>query len=393
MILVTQKLQGRNKYVPLVAVLCALCILPAKQIFKSKSLGDLSTRIDNDIECELFSQGLSQFSSALKEDPEENGLRVWTLDGRPRFPLWQFPGFTSHLMRHAFRGKRVTLLGDSTLHYMMRWIHAVFNTTDTEMDQFQKMNLSQANDILNPEGHQWVGLSLEDSAEVRLVDGTHIRWLGYRGSDVGTEVCEFENIWREILNEGPDILVANFGLHWLHLIGGGREIQPCYISWWLDYEKWLDQVIETAEKAGTQLVLFKTTNLLCSDKYEGEYYLGAQDYDRHEKSALDECYKTIRNMAMPDDFVLSDESIATYCEKAALVDHSVMNLNHRLVEYVHKLNTKRSPQQSHLTVAIYNDHDIQSCKFTEQGDGRHYHPLNLMRIRLLSNMIQCLYPR
>ncbi len=33
---------------------------------------------------------------------------------------------------------------------------------------------------------------------------------------------------------------------------------------------------------------------------------------------------------------------------------------------------------------------IQSCNYTEVGDGRHYHPLNLVRIRLLANMIDCL---
>ena len=42
---------------------------------------------------------------------------------------------------------------------------------------------------------------------------------------------------------------------------------------------------------------------------------------------------------------------------------------------------------SNLKIGIYDDSVIQSCDYTEVLDGRHYLPLNLVRIRLLANIL------
>ena len=38
-------------------------------------------------------------------------------------------------------------------------------------------------------------------------------------------------------------------------------------------------------------------------------------------------------------------------------------------------------------VVLFNDTAIQACRYTGASDGRHYHPLNTVRIRLLANLI------
>jgi len=45
---------------------------------------------------------------------------------------------------------------------------------------------------------------------------------------------------------------------------------------------------------------------------------------------------------------------------------------------------------SGMRIVVFNDHDVLTMNYTERADGRHYHPLNLMRIRLLGNYLRCL---
>ena len=392
-LLVTQHLQGRNKYAPFVVALLVVFLLPVRIMLRSKSFGDSAldgSRIDNSIVCDSFPEGIFQFMNALSRDPEKNALRPWTLDGRPKFVEWRYPGFSSKLLHSAFRKKRVTLFGDSSLHFMMRWLQKLSQTSDEDIDKLQSMDLSEANEWLNPDALHHVGFFEDSKSGVQFNDGTHIYWAGYRGGDVGEDACQFDELWEKIARHKPDVLVANFGLHWLHLINGGRDVPLCYVQWWLDYEKWLEQVVKVADSIGTKLLLFKTTNFICTDKFWGDYAVSAPNYEIQDRDTLEACYKYIHNLPLPDDYFLSKDSVERYCERGALEEHSVKDLNHRLLEFVDKYN--KQSHQSNMTVAIYNDHDVESCEFTDDEDGRHYHPLNLMRIRLLAHVIQCLYP-
>ena len=52
-------------------------------------------------------------------------------------------------------------------------------------------------------------------------------------------------------------------------------------------------------------------------------------------------------------------------------------LNRRLVEFL------REKSYVFPREAFQHDSGLQSCPYTDISDGRHYHPLNLVRIRLL----------
>jgi len=51
---------------------------------------------------------------------------------------------------------------------------------------------------------------------------------------------------------------------------------------------------------------------------------------------------------------------------------------------------RAGPSSIGMSNSVFNDYDVESCEFTKQSDGRHYHPLNLLRIRLLGHMLSCM---
>jgi len=46
---------------------------------------------------------------------------------------------------------------------------------------------------------------------------TYVEWLGLVGAGEA-ELCEFSHIWERIAFIRPNILVFNFGLHWLNFV-------------------------------------------------------------------------------------------------------------------------------------------------------------------------------
>ena len=305
------------------------------------------------------------------------------------------------------------------------------SSNNNEVDDLMNMDMTQANELVshyhyNPddeenavnvvdsvEYHQ-VGWSNVAPPEVRLADGTVVVWGGFRGSP-GETACHFDSVWKRVLDGKPQILVVNFGLHWLHLMGAGRDVPLCYVEAWLTYEDWLQSIVDMARASGSvKLLLFKTTNYICEELFWGSYADGAALYKeggKHVEKARQRCHHLIQQLVRDNTAgnglrldMLGGENITRYCSKAVFDEYGVKDLNHRLLEFLQK-QQKRQPKgkleqsttanrtnvNDDMTIAIFNDHDIQSCAYSEPNDGRHYHPLNLMRIRLLANTIQCLY--
>jgi hypothetical protein len=418
-------------------LLCIVCIFPTRLFWKSRkwrfpalvSGSDRdsafvnnnnnnnhhinSSPINTTAECDYFPEALSQFTNALHDRAESTALRDWSLSnkGHRNYPAWQFPGLSGPLLEKTLRGKTVVLLGDSTLFFMMRWIQTLlYNTTQATLDHLLRMDMTAGNHAVNPNGEDQLGWLDETAPEVQLEDGTHFVWIGHRGGDLtGDEVCQFDDIWARIRQLQPDILVVNFGLHWLHLIadqGHGRSVPLCAVQYWLRYEQdWLHQVTQVAMKGRVKLLLFKTTNYMCIDNFGGDYSDAASLYQRQDAYTINRCERELQRKRdyyhnspgmMSSLEGLEDANLTRYCAKGVLDEYGAKDLNHRLFEFVHEYNMKNNNQQKStghdLQIAIFNDHDTQSCPYSEPDDGRHYHPLNLMRIRLLANMIQCLYP-
>lgn len=252
------------------------------------------------------------------------------------------------------------------------------------------MDLSEANTLFSPYTN---GPKTDRMGDVSLADGTYISWDGFRGN-VKYGPCHFDVIWNQLLKKRPNIIVANFGLHLLHLYAGGREPPVCFMQLWLNYESWLDEAVAIAEEVGAKLLLFKTTNLMCTEKFVDQYAISAPLFEQGDSATLNKCYYQVQQLINQDrsgnakSFNVTVDKIKEYCRHGAFINHGVTYLNDRLFQHVKELQHHSSPN---LTIAIYNDHDVESCNYTSIPDGRHYHPLNLVRIRLLANMIQCLW--
>jgi hypothetical protein len=399
-------------------LLCIVCIFPTRLFWKSRKWRFPSlvsgkeaikgTLINTTAVCDYFPEALFQFTNALHDRAESTALRDWTLanKGHKKYPAWQFPGLSGPLLHKTLRGKKIVLVGDSTIFYMMRWIQTLLlNTTQATLDHLLQMDMAAGNHAVNPNAEDQLGWANETPPEIQLEDGTHIVWTGHRG-DPGDKVCQFDAIWARIRLLQPDILVVNFGLHWLHLIaeqGRGRSVPLCAVQYWLHYEQdWLHQVTKVALKSHVKLLLFKTTNYMCIDNFWGDYSDAVAWYQRQDAYAINRCERELQRKRdyyhnspeMVSSFVgLDDANLTRYCEKGVFDEYGAKDLNHRIFEFVQEYNSKNNQlKSSGLQMAVFNDHDTQSCTYSEPNDGRHYHPLNLMRIRLLANVIQCLYP-
>ncbi|CAB9519951.1 Cyclin-Dependent Kinase [Seminavis robusta] len=424
---VPQVPQSRKQYLHYgLVLLCIACILPTRLFWKSHKWRFPSlykqqppqdkhskTSINTTAECRYFPEALAQFVRDLQERPEQTALRDWVLPNKKhrKYPSWHFPGLSSPLLDQTIRGKRMVLLGDSTLFYLTRWMQTLLQNTTQQSPRVVDhlllgMDMTKGNYAVNPDMDVQLGWDNSTLAKVQLQDGTHIQWLGHRGgSDPQEEdqVCQFDGIFRQIRQIQPDILVANFGLHWLHLIASdpehGRTVPLCAVQYWLDYQSaWLEQVTQVAQDSQVKLLLFKTTNFMCIDNFWGDYSDAVALYQRQDPYAISRCERTLQRLRDGHDnkhrgetSILGDANLTRYCQKGVFDEWGVKDLNHRVLEYVHQYN-QNNYKDTDMKVAVFNDHDIQSCAYSEPNDGRHYHPLNLMRLRLLANVIQCQYP-
>ena len=63
----------------------------------------------------------------------------------------------------------------------------------------------------------------------------------------------------------PDVLVFNFGIHWLHSTSFGlyQPRDACVVRNWATYEAWLERIVRIAAEANITAAAFKATNRLC----------------------------------------------------------------------------------------------------------------------------------
>lgn len=369
-------------------------------------------------ECRFFPEAMFQFQNSLKEEPEITATQPWVLHTtttttgtttNKKYPTWHFPGLSHSLLKETFKGKRTLLVGDSTLFFMERWLQTLlYNKTKQDLNFLEHLNMTMANYNVNPDMDPDVGWNPDTPAHYySKQDGTVVAWDGHRGMP-GEAACHWDAVYEQITAMRPHVLVVNFGLHWLHLMQVGRDVPLCYVRAWLTYEDWLASIVLLAQEAGVKLLLFKTTNAVCTDHFWGEYSDGVTLYqNRNVEQTRAKCKRAIQAMVRDhtkmgttaatknnnDTLLYTNDNIVRYCQRAVLDEYGAKDLNLRLQEFVHNYQAKNANTNSNMTVAIFNDHDIQSCTYATLNDGRHYHPLNLMRIRMLANMIQCLYPK
>ena len=388
-------------------------------------------------DCFLFQTALAHFTQILHDDPQNHAVCAWTYqrteynrnnntvdNNHNNGATFHFSGLSSQLLREAFGDRRMALIGDSTLFYMIRWLQTLLTIkSPLVQDSLESMSMAQANLEVNPlmirDQLTWsdgappmvhkefvvpLGEETTQQQQTIIKHSYDMVWDGYRGL-AGPGGENYGILWERVRRWQPNILVVNAGLHWLHFQGAGRDAPLAHVRLWVAYEEWMKEAIRLANDCGSSLLLFKTTNRICEEKYAGIYAdavtrLAQERQGQNSTTAptfVDHCSQQLqdlqhqepRNTTVHSPRLLSKTDIVRYCREGTFDEVGVQHLNDRLFQFVRDMPPANAT--SNLTISIFNDHDVMSCNYTKATDGRHYHPLNLMRIRLLANMVQTLY--
>ena len=454
--------------------------------------GAVSKNDDEDNLTTNMALAFQALARVLRKNPETAGLRPWSWNACKEEEeestssmeeeeevvtqaIISFAGLSSDLLQTAFAGKRIAMVGDSTLFYLTRWLQTLLlKAKPEELDALQTLDLKDGNHLINPTIPALAQLGWKDTAPAEVQRAVRIPkknshdndtatiteiedsyyniiWDGYKGLGGKETLSRLDTIEARVRDMQPHVLVVNAGLHWMHLQGGGRDVTLDVVRLWLNYEDmFLERFYQVAvnnnnsHEDATRLLLFKTTNYICEAMYRGQYAETIARYKHERQYVLQQqqhpsdythtttnatsaataiidatktpmfyrCIDQLNRQVQiqyaegipPADLTL--ENITRFCLEGTFDETGVQHLNQRIRKFVEsKQQEQEKLQQQELeeeeqfkaastpttTVAIFNDHDVFSCPYSKAEDGRHYHPLNLMRIRLLANMIQALY--
>ena len=314
------------------------------------------------------SESTAAWAQNVFQDAENTAMKPWH-----KGTNWEIPPLDSALLQSAFGGRKVIILGDSTLAYTMTSLDRIMDGTKftTEsLDKFPNYTLSEANQAASSaEGN--IGGTYKD------YNNSNIIWLGYRGINMNKN-CQFQQRqFRIIRNMPPDILLANWGVH---ILFNGMNTKMCNVDDWVHYEAWLQQVVDLAVNGGTKVLLFKTTNRIC----RGLSANAKQVCEAHLAGLPAETGPEAKNVTPVEK--------EWYCKDALVADEASERLNDRLKVFVaDKAQQLATNATTNLRIAVYNDHDMMTCQYA--ADGLHFHGLQLPRIRLFAHMVNCLYPQ
>jgi len=349
-----------------------------------------------------FADRLPGLIDAVHSRPERDGLR----------PVRDFAGFDDDLTTRAFERQRIVFLGDSTLKSVSRYLKLVLDddnyfpscgniTIGTQEEppaarrqhhrDWSTMTLQEANNVMSL-------FKLGCAARSEMPAGrTFVEFTGITGSPHrgGAEerLLQAWNVTSTVYR--PTILVVNIGLHWQHFVGHGRDLDGMQVRRWVFYEEqWLQDAIDRAKRMGSvRVMLFKTVNLICSDGWYGAYSNGdkaytaalSQESTTQSRLVLRQCETRVKEIIRRDNVTLSADQVSRYCRHGLFNDHGARYLNDRMYRFI----AEHLPDDLPFKVGIFNDHDIQSCNYTQPHDGRHYFDMNMVRLRVLGNILSC----
>jgi len=327
-------------------------------------------------------------------------------DGEEGDEVVVFPGLNDkEILSRVFRNRRIILLGDSTLRIPGKnlaillsekcggrikrpWSNYILFEANLKMAQKAKscapMRIILDGKDIPPTIRS--GVPFENAT-------TLIKFLGPMFGYICRHGCEglltktLEDAWNAAFAvKEPNVLIINMGLHWQHFLGRGRDgVGGSEINAWLNYEdQWLQRAVDNASKMGVKLLLIKTNNFICEDRFVGDFANGTHHYGSRDPQVLNDTLKVCEEIASSRLPSASKEQISRYCRHGTFNDHGAMYLNRRIYDYVNRL-----PDIPDLKVGVYNTHDLQSCPYTPMKDGRHYRQLALIEVRLLANILDC----
>ncbi|KAL3762980.1 hypothetical protein ACHAWU_001127 [Discostella pseudostelligera] len=320
-------------------------------------------------------------SRHIHEDQETHGLRQCSLSLDDGVGPIDFPGLDDNLIQASFGGRRIFFMGDSTTKNLHNWLYRLLlrmhQKSPYNISLLSDMNLRDANSMVAGCGRNLV---CDDPQSNRTeLNNLHMR---LKQDDCSNKKI-YAGTYESMTDHEPEIIVANIGLWLLHFEARGRDRKVCAAENFIHYEHWLEDTLKRAEEVGAQALFFKTTNTICTDKYTGDYAKADKLYAMMDNETLLDCFNSLKANRQEDE--LSDEDIHNYCANGTFNNRGVVHLNQRLYKFVESHRNTAS-----LSLHVFDDNIIKSCEYTGRGDARHYHPLNLVRIRLLAHLISCI---
>ena len=355
--------------------------------------------------CLDFPASMKEFRANLKDNVETQTFPQWTKrtttpqHDHDRDHIWAFPKFNKELLAKAFGNRTFGFIGDSTSFYTERWLYKTLHLANQAGEDLDELTdtfatkYTRAYRVLSG-----ATSDMGDNEHFQTIvqnNRVNIYWRGMRGGNgnpCNIHTQSFQWDWQ--FKQRPDILVAHYGLHLLHSGTATPKdgLNLCRAHQFVHYEEdFLERVLKLALEAGTKLLLFKTNNLMCFDKWMGRG--GLDPFLKNDPAFFSECRDDLQrklNVNNPTNVTLTTADMDLYCKEAAFTDKALQYLNAKTLAFVEKAKA-RLPPDSPLVIDVFNDRDIMSCQYTQMGDGFHYAPLQMPRIRMLAHQINCQY--
>lgn len=345
----------------------------------------------------MESNRLPNLITKLTQDPEANALVPLELD-------LSNPDAGDHIMKgldlNVFRGKKIAIIGDSTLRYLSKWLYALLTELENEGGdpKYDEMALSEARAVVLDRAEKLdylLEVHMEGPRSVKAPDGTWIEWTGIAGHNAHILWRVTEQMFVNAGEMNPDIVIANMGFHWIHLCPfsqcpGTEKMGGLMIKNWVHYRDWLQRVYDMAVKTNAKVLLFKTNNFICEDVRTNDWEIWSSRYVNFDAKTIDDCYEQNIKFADPHNSsphiggeTFTKDQIYNFCKYGQQTEVGSKYLNQQIEEFVR--DKHETDTNSTLTVGIFDDHDVQGC---DTEDGIHHFPEMLMRIRLLANTIE-----
>ena len=341
---------------------------------------------------EVCEEGIDRLTEAIKSDLDKFSLRpIYFSVNEKQF---YFGGLDLELIHRVLLGKEIAILGDSTLRNLFTWLQFLLIMTVTSHlllveGRLSTMNLSNA--VKATQGP--TDLELDSFHHFPPMDSPVGYSVGYAWARTHIDYAlQYLTIYK------PKVVIANIGLHLLHIQNHDHDKGYKEVELWLNYEKILEQIVIAAETAGVETLVLKTNNFICDEKYIDNFAKGISLYSAQNMRVINQCVASItqkeQNYKSSSGISITVQDIQNYCTNAVLNEKGSSGLNERLYRFV---DARRKQQHQSISTSpsiklvIFNDHKLQSCETTGIGNARHHHILNLARIRLLANLLDCMH--
>ena len=348
----------------------------------------------------ICEEGINRLIEAIKTDLDKFSLRpIHFSVGDDEF---YFGGLDMNMIHRVFLGNKIAIFGDSTLRNLLTWLRFLLLLTVQSHSLLAKGGISTKN--LSNAVYEIKKLNKKiDKSEIvkdRLDSLKHSPPMDSYEIAVGYSLTstQFDYALQYMTIYKPKVVIANIGLHLLHIQNYGHDMGYKTVESWLNYEKTLEQFVVAAENAGVETLALKTSNFICDEKYTREFAKGVHLYSAQNRQAIKKCVTSIRkeeHLYKSSSATITVQNIRNYCTNAVLNEKGSSDLNERLYRFV---NDRRKQQQQQHSISspstklvIFNDNKLQSCETTRRADARHHQILNLARIRLLANLFDCMH--